>query len=77
MSEAVVMDDLKAVPLPDGVYYLTVPLCYANVDEDALLRFKQLFEAAVLGAKLIILPPGTTLHSCGNNREAQTKEVSA
>ncbi len=69
MSEAVVMDDLKAAPLPDGkLYWLYLPPDYVDPDEEAMRRIQKRFEAVVPGSRLVVFPPGAKLYSCGDSQ---------
>ncbi len=68
MSEVVVMDDLKAVPLPDGkLYWLYLPPDYDDPDEESLRRIQERFEAVVPGGRLVVFSPGAKLYSCGDS----------
>ncbi len=69
MSEAVVMDELKAAPLPDDkLYWLYLPPDYADPDEESLRRIQERFEAVVPGGRLVIFPPGAKLYPCGDSQ---------
>ncbi len=69
MSEVVVMDDLKAAPLPDGkLYWLYLPPDYEDPDKESLRRIQERFEAVVPGGRLVVFPPGAKLYSCGDSR---------